>query len=285
MKIKVNVIIDFSVGVLTHNQLAPPAIPAPVPIPSVEMIATMLWTLGFLANQNKFSNGGKPVMHRGMWIMLDGHDSGMMIPDVTIPPAPNVAYPMFWPFSSRKPVFAASTVKMNGTAVACAQTVGFPPIPMMTCGDPLSAPTARTMINFMNTVQVGMTCADVVAGLITIAAAMITDYIFSKIPFDKVFGFLGKSALAKQLMGTVLSNALKGLSPVSILAGFATSALTGNATIKVGIGLPFLGAQVSITPNPDPGQPTVVAQGNAGPYQWDSTGNRQQYGTAVPVTL
>ncbi len=75
-------------------------------------------------------------MHRGMWIVLDGHDCGMMIPDVTIPPAPNIAYPMFWPFSSRKPVFAASTVKMNGTPVACAQTVGFPPIPMMTCGDP-----------------------------------------------------------------------------------------------------------------------------------------------------
>ena len=131
-----------------------------------------------------------------------------------------------------------------------------------------------------------MTCADIVVGLITIAASMITDYIFSKIPFDKVFGCLGKSALAKQLMGTVLSNALKGLSPVSILAGFATSALTGNRDDQGRHRPPVPGRRRSASPPiRTAGQPSVVAQGNAGPYQWDSTGNRQQYGTAVPVTL
>ena len=99
--------------------------------------------MGFLANQNKFSNGGKPVMHRGMVDRARRSRLRHDDPRRHDPPAPNIAYPMFWPFSARKVVFAASTVKMNGTSVACAQTVGFPPIPMMTCGDPISAPTGR----------------------------------------------------------------------------------------------------------------------------------------------
>lgn len=283
MKVKVNVIIDFSVGVLSHNMLAPPAIPAPVPTVSVEMIATMMWTLGFLANQNKFSNGAKPVTHRGMWIVLDGHDCGMMIPDLTIPPAPNIAYPLFWPFSSRKPTFAASTVKMNGTAVACAQTFGLPPLPMMTCGDPVAAPTSLTMINVTNCVQVGITWIDILVGVITIVASMVTDYIFSKIPFSKAFGGRGLSVLMENLFGTILGNALKGLSPVSILAGFATSALTGNATFTVSLGLPFLGGQVTYTPNPSAGSPSVVAQGNIPFTRMDTTGAGSAFGT--PVTL
>jgi hypothetical protein len=283
MKIKVNTILDFSVGALTHNMLAPPAIPAPVPTPSIEMIATMMWTLGFLTNQNKFSNGARPVNHRGQWVMLDGHDCGMMIPDITLPPAPNIAYPLFWPFSSRKPTFAASTVKMNGTAVGCAQLYGIPPLPMMTCGDPLGAPTANSMINFLNGVKVGITWRDLVAGVINIVGSMLTDYIFSKIPFDKVFGGRGLGVLAQNFLGTALGNALKGLSPVSILAGFGSSALTGNATFSVGLGLPFLGGQVSYTPHPSEGSPSVVAQGNIPFTRMDTTGSGQAFGT--PVTL
>jgi hypothetical protein len=283
MKVKVNVIYDFSIGALTHNMLAPPAIPAPVPTPSFEMIATMMWTLGFLANQNKFSNGAKPVTHRGFWIVLDGHDCGMMIPDLTIPPAPNIAYPMFWPFSSRKPVFAASTVKMNGTAVACAQCFGLPPIPMMTCGDPIGAPTTQSMINVFNGVQVGLTWLDILCGVITIAFSMATDYLFSKIPFDKVFGGRGLSVLMENVLGTALSNSLKGLSLPAILCGFITSSLQGNPTITVSAGLPFLGGQVAISPAAAAGQPSVVAQGNIPFTRMDTTGSGQAFGT--PVTL
>lgn len=283
MKVKINVIYDFSVGALTHNMLAPPAIPAPVPTLSIEMICTMMWTLGFLANQNKFSNGGKPVTHRGFWIVLDGHDCGMMIPDLTVPPAPNIAYPMFWPFSSRKPVFAASTVKMNGTAVACAQTYGLPPIPMMTCGDPLGAPTSLSMINAFNGVQVGLTWLDILVGVITIVFSMVTDYLFSKIPFDQVFGGRGLGVLMENVLGTALSNSLKGLSGPAILSGFITSSLLGNPTITVSGGLPFLGGQVAVSPMAAAGQPSVVATGNVPGARGDTTGAGQTLGT--PVTL
>ncbi len=275
MKVNVNIITDFSFGILTHKLIPPP--PAP-PIPatmSVEMPTTFLWTMGFLMNQNKFSNGAKPVTHKGVWIALDGHDCGMMIPDITVPPAPNLNYPIGWLVSSRKPSFSASTVKMNGTAVACAQWIGLPPLPMMSCGDPISAPVSWSALSVTNTVSVGMTFTDLVVGYLNIAASVLVDYIFSKIPFNKLG--LGN------VLETILGNSLKGLSPVSILAGFATSALTGNATFAVSIGLPFAGVSFSFTPNPNAGSPHI-AYGGAIPWvSGSSSGPTQAAG--VPVTL
>jgi hypothetical protein len=240
----------------------------------VEVPATMLWTLGFFAQQNKFSNGGSPVTHRGMWVMLDGHDCGMMIPDVTIPPAPNAAYPFIWPFSARKPVFAASTVQMNGTSVGCAQTFGFIPIPLMTCGDPISAPSAWSMINVGNTLTVGMTWKDIVAGVINILVSVAVDYVFSKIPFAKWFG--GEGKLFSNILGTFVGNSFKGMAPGAILAGFLTSSLTGNPTAKATLGLPFLSVTVTYNPNAPPGTPSVVGSYNAGPYSGGTQGATSQ---------
>ena len=277
MKVNVNVIVDFSFGFLTHGLILPPPVPPPPKAPptfSIEMIATFMWTLGYLANQNKFSNGAKPVKHKGMFIALDGHDCGMMIPDVTIPPV-NLWYPMMWPFSSRKPILAASTVKMNGTAVACAQWIGLPPLPMMTCGEPVSVPVCWSAISVTNNLQVGMTFTDLLVGVITTVASVVTDVIFNALPFDKTgLGDFGQVALG---------NALKGLSPVAILAGFGTSALTGNATFSVSVGLPLLGGSVSYTPNPDAGSPSTVFGGNLPFFKGDTTGAGQIGG--VPVTL
>lgn len=275
MKINVNVITDFSFGFLAHKLVPPP--PAP-PIPTtmaIEMPATFMWTLGFLMNQNKFSNGSKPVTHKGVWIALDGHDCGMAIPDITIPPAPNLNYPMCWPFSSRKPTFSASTVKINGTAVACAQWIGLPPLPMMSCGDPIGAPVCWSALTVTNTVSVGMSMADLAAGLINAAASMITDYIASKLPIENTgLGPFGQA---------VFGNAIKGLSPVSILAGFASSALTGSATFSVSVGLPFAGVSVAFTPNPTAPSPSVVFGGAIPFLKGDTTSQGQAAG--IPVTL
>jgi len=277
MKVNVNVIVDFSFGFLTHGLLLPPPVPPPPKTPptfSIEMVATFMWTLGFAMNQNKFSNGAKPVTHKGMWVALDGHDCGMMIPDVTIPPV-NIWYPMMWPFSSRKPIMAASTVKMNGTAVACAQWIGLPPIPMMTCGEPVSVPVCWSAISVTNTLQVGMTLTDLIVGIITTVASVVTDLIFNEIPFDKTgLGNFGQVALG---------NALKGLSPVSILAGFVTSSLTGSPTVSASIGLPFAGVSISYTPTPDAGSPSTVFGGTLPFFKGDSTGAGQAAG--IPVTL
>ena len=115
-----------------------------------------------------------------------------------------------------------------------------------------------------------MTFTDMLIGLITTVASVVTDLIFSKLPGNT----FGQVALA---------NAFKGLSPVSALAGFATSALTGNATLSGSIGLPFANVSVSFTPFPDAGSPSVVFGGALPFFRGDTTGAGQVSG--IPVTL
>jgi hypothetical protein len=92
---------------------------------------------GFGMQQNKLTT---TVYHKFRWIMLDGHDCGYMIPHVTVPPT-NVLLPLQIAFSSRKTIFAASTVKANGTPIACTQLLPVP-VTMMACAEPISFPTA-----------------------------------------------------------------------------------------------------------------------------------------------
>lgn len=171
--IKVNIEFDATAGVLTHNVLFPPAIPSPTPMPSVEMLATQKW-LGFFTGQNKFTT---TVKHKGQCIVQDGHDQGLMILDITLPQPANIWYALMWPLSSRKITFGASTVKMNNTATGCAQC---PIPPMMTCGDPISAPTAFILpFQLSNTVVVGMTGWDILKGILVIVASMAIDALFN----------------------------------------------------------------------------------------------------------
>ncbi|MCF6263460.1 MAG: hypothetical protein L3J24_07745 [Xanthomonadales bacterium] len=191
LPIHVNVIWDPTLGQNLHTLWGPPPAIPPLPntpIPSFEMITTQMWTAGFLLGQNKFTNASKPVLHRGVFICIDDHDIGTLIPDITIPPV-NVYYAIMWPFSSRKMVFNAATVKMNGKPTACSQI--FPPLPMMTCGDPLTLPTARPLINWMNNLTVGLTFADFLMGLARIAVSIAIDAIFEWVPFKNFLGNIG----------------------------------------------------------------------------------------------
>ncbi|HMB93496.1 MAG TPA: hypothetical protein VKP65_21770 [Rhodothermales bacterium] len=228
--ITVNVIWDFSYGMLTHNQLAPPAIPAPVPIPSVEVPCTQMWTLGYLAGQNKFTT---TVKHRYVFIVLESHDCGTMIPDVTIPPAPNVWYAIMWPFSKRQIIFSASTVKMNKKAVGCAQTLFA--MPMMTCGDPISAPTSFVypLPHMLNSVKVGMTLMDLLKGILAAAVAMALDFLFYKVGkyFDgldsRIASYIpaGLRQRITNALGQVGMEVVKKLIPVLGTGGMAKETL------------------------------------------------------------
>lgn len=169
--IKVNVIWDVSVGVNTHILVPPPpAPPVPVFVPSVEMIATQLWTFGYALNLNKLTT---TVKHKSVRIVIDGHDCGILIPDVTIPPA-NVYLPIIWLGSSRKIAFAASTVQMDGTATGLAMPIV---APMMTCGEPVTMPTAQVLTAWLNSVQVGMTLADCLFGWLGVLASVAIDLV------------------------------------------------------------------------------------------------------------
>lgn len=172
--VKVNICTDLSAGVLMHNVLLPPPIPVPVPSISIEMAVNQDWPPGEFANTHKRA---ATVQHKGRRIVLEGHDCGPMIPDVTPLFPLNYFYLIMWPFSSRKFTFSASTVQADAAPIGCAALF----LPMMTCGDPISAPTGIALSSWTNTVEVGMTGTDLAIGLAYAAASVALDSIFNKI--------------------------------------------------------------------------------------------------------
>jgi hypothetical protein len=231
MKVKVNIMFDFSMGACTHLLWVPPA--PPVPAPSIEVPCPQFWPPGYIIPfVPEFTNKGpkKFVQHKNQWITLDDHDCGPLIPDVTVPPFPNAYYPFQWPVSSRQMVFSASSVKMSGLKVACAQLFG-PTLPMMTCGKPCPLPTALSMITFTNTVSVGFTSADYLKGLLGIGIKMAFGAIFSTaFPAKAITKPL--EALAKGLAGRAIPVLIgEGKKAVlNDLSGFSTNDLKGNPT-------------------------------------------------------
>ncbi len=242
LQVNVNVAFDPTLGVAMHTLWATvPIVPAFAP--SVEMIATQMWTAGYLMGKNKFTT---TVKHKQFPICQASHDLGILIPDVTIPPT-NLFYPLMWPFSKRKMMFSASKVKFNDKAVGCS-IVGPLPMPMMTCANPASLPTAVPLINLFNTLKVGMTPGDFVLGVAKIIASIAIDLILSKIfASSGPKGSYG-SELGKGLMGKMgLSKSALASRAAHALAGFAFSAIEGNPTFSFGLGGGPISSSVKIS--------------------------------------
>lgn len=305
MQVKVNIIYDFTLGVGTHNLLIPPAVPAPTPTFAIEIPATQMWTVGFLIGQNKFTNKGSPVFHKGVFIAVDGHNQGMLIPDITIPFV-NVWYAVMWPFSSRKIVFSASTVQMNGTATACSQLFGLPPLPQLACGDPVSLPFTFSMITFTNTLTVGMTLMDLFIGIVTIVVSIVVDVVLyalgNKFPNFFAKGFAGKlagklfaSKTAQEVFKGIIGKLVPGADigetikrGVGALTDLGISALKGSPSFKlVALGNPDggpFGLEVEIAP-PTPETPNpVTVRANLGGHQVANQGTVNRWGTPTSVS-
>ena len=264
MNVHVNVAVDPTLGINSHTLWATMVpVPAPsTPTFSFEMIATQMWTAGYFLGQNKFST---TIQHKQFPVCVAGHDIGILIPDVTIPFV-NAYYTIMWPFSSRKMSFTASTVKFDGQPVACSQIAPIP-LPMMTCGDPLTAPTAFPIINWLNQLKVGMTLSDLVMGIAQIAVSIAIDAIFAKLggktgadEAAEAAAEAAKRSVGRQIAGALLPEIADklGLSPksfakkaVNSLAGFGFSSLEGNPTFKLGVGggpVPEIGIQAGGDP-------------------------------------
>lgn len=256
-----------------HDFLAPPPAPTPSKImPCVEVPVPVMWPVGLALQQNKLTS---TVIHKFQLIMLDGHDCGYMIPHISVPPA-NLMLPIIIGFSSRKAVFSASTVKANGAAIGCAQS--FPiPVPMMTCGSPVSVPTSSPPMNVLNNVEVGMLAADVFAGLLGVALSMLADYLANKLSAAKIRGFpnvfsapaakllskLGVEAAAAEVFGKALGSMAGKLAGGSSIgsylmktaaasaAGGAKIALTDEGGLKVAVGSSYAGGSVTYSRTAD----------------------------------
>jgi hypothetical protein len=219
---------------------------APVPLSMtihdgacVEMATPMMWPPGFALQQNKLTT---TVFHKSQFIVLGDHDCGHVIPHVTIPLA-NPKLLFYIAFSKRKVMFAASKVKANGSQVGCTELIGFHvPLPMLCCGSPVSLPNGFPMFNWLNTVSVGLSIGDVLAGFVAIAINVL-----GKLLCDLKWFKGGYDGLAKELVGAAnlkqwaLKNALASLS------GAAKLVLTGEGKLlqlEVGSGYAGLGFSV-----------------------------------------
>jgi hypothetical protein len=147
------------IGIGSHKALYPPAV-VPVMAPHISMDTLLGLTL-----KAKYS---KTVIGPfGFQFIGKGNDSGWVVPHIAIPP-PSVLLLAVIPFGGSKPMFSSSKVLIDvdgeGLAMACAC---FPVVPLslnQACNDPCNYPS--DIVICPNTVVVGMTLGDVLAGLI-----------------------------------------------------------------------------------------------------------------------
>jgi len=122
--------------------------------------------------------------------------------------------------------------------VGCSQLVGLPPVPQMTCGDPMSAPTSLSIITFLRTLSVGMTPGDYVMGVIACAVSMVIDYVVAK-AFPQTPGKEGVTA-SKRIIDGIIGKIIPFKNPgqtwkrgLGALASFDVSMAKGEPTIKL----------------------------------------------------
>lgn len=278
----------------THNFIPlPPFPPVPPPMPAaplslaacaLEAPVNAWWPPGYALGGAKFTTS---VFHAHMQICLDGHDCGKFIPHLQVAPAPNNMLTLLHiPLSSRKANFCASTVRMNGKPPACMTAIAWPPTPMTYCSEPIKMPLADAPTAHLNSVVVGMTLGDWLAGAFAIAVGMILDYVLFRMGGgNKAFGqsagkYIAQSKagqtvaqmLTSKFVGTITTDMkVWGIKQgVGLLTGAVRIALTGEGTLGVSyqIGGPFLGAtgSVGVTRTNAAGwTPSAGAVGNAGP--------------------
>jgi hypothetical protein len=184
-------------------------------------------------------------------------------------------------------------VQMNGSPTGCSQWIGLPPIPQMTCGEPISAPTDWSFITITNTVIVGMTVLDLLIGIAYCAAAMLLDYVLSKAFPPGSADNIGKE-IFNQYLNKLLPFKDKGETikrAIGALIDFEYGAMKGQPTLKISLlGNPDggpIGAEVEINfgdtgDGPHPWYTLgghVTARGNLLGEQWGSQGNENSWGT------
>ncbi|MGF1468184.1 MAG: hypothetical protein ACFCGT_18850 [Sandaracinaceae bacterium] len=160
-----------STGLVPHDHVQPlPTGPVPVPAPQAwdaEWVTTMAYPGGLATGASALASS---VLHRGMRIALDGHDVGPLIGHAPAVPGPNdVLYAAHTLSSSREVVFSAHRVKAEGTAVAVVALSA----PMLACADPVPLPVVACPTNALNSMVVGMSARDVLAGWGEVLVAMV----------------------------------------------------------------------------------------------------------------
>jgi len=169
------------IGLGTHMALYPPLV-----VPALTPHVAMDTLLGLTINAKYTTTVIGPF---GFQFIQQGNDSGFVVPHIAIPP-PSVLVPVVIAFGGSKPMFAASTVKMQGTPVA-AGVIPFNFVSInQACNDPCNYPC--DMVISPNTVLVGLTLGDMIGGLLSV----VMDCGISAIA-NKIGGFVGEQIMGK----------------------------------------------------------------------------------------
>lgn len=253
LKVPVNIVSDPVVGLTSHMGPCPPFVNA-----SAE------GTLqghgpGLLLRTHKVST---TVTHKGLPIVQQGHDVGPLVPHLTYPLVPNPWYGRILPGASMKVVFGAQAVRVGGTPAGGAALM----LPMLTCGEPVPTPTAVPPLSSLNTVHVGLTQRDLLAGAVDVVATVALEWAFGRADFkgmglpssklrraftpgeaaacvmDGIKDALSapfKKSIGKDMPATLAKMALASLT------GLAVSTIEGSPTLKVEVASPLLKVEVA----------------------------------------
>jgi hypothetical protein len=191
------------IGIGTHTGLLLPPPSPPAIYPHIAMD-----TLLGLTIKAKYS---KTVIGPfGFQLIGQGNDSGMMVPHLCLPPN-SVLVPIVIVFGSSKPMFSASTVKIDvdgeGLPTACNVIPYFPIGINQACNDPCNYPS--DIVICPNTIVVGLTLGDFLSGLFLtvfdVAFSYAASWLGGKIGDKIVGGVLGQvwkaeaTAIARQI--------------------------------------------------------------------------------------
>jgi hypothetical protein len=181
------------VGIGTHTAVNPPSV-VPVLTPHISMDTLLGFTI-----KAKYS---KTVIGPfGFQFIGQGNDSGFIVPHIGLPPN-NVLIPLVIAFGGSKPMFAASTVKIDVDGAATPMACNVIPYNFVginqACNDPCNYPS--DFVICPNSVVVGLTLGDFLTGLAATAIDCAVSWAASK-----AGGWLGEQAVKG-----VLSVAMRG---------------------------------------------------------------------------
>ncbi|MDX9787848.1 MAG: hypothetical protein RBT11_13775 [Desulfobacterales bacterium] len=184
------------VGIGSHTAVNPPSV-VPVITPHISMD-----TLLGLTIKAKYS---KTVIGPfGFQFIGQGNDSGFVVPHIGIPPN-NALIPLIIAFGGSKPMFSASTVKIDvdgaGTPVAC-DLIPFNFVGInQACNDPCNYPS--DIVICPNSVFVGMTLGDLISGLVLTLVDVAVSWAASK-----AGGWMGEQ-MSKAVVSVVMRQAAR----------------------------------------------------------------------------
>jgi hypothetical protein len=237
---------------------------APVPMPAhYDLPEQAYWGPG--ASAHAFTG---TVLHRGLRIAQEDHDLGAWLWHVPFF-VMNILLPLEMMNSSRKMMFAASTVKMNGAPTGCSNTWS---TPMLACSLVVSMPAYPD--NDGNSVLVGMTSEDLIVGWVAVGLTVAVDLILFAAEIagaDSVFEMksIYDSLSPFELLATELGIPVSKGDFLKIGVGAACGAIkiwrTGEGTIELSAGGVPGGGGIKITRTKDEkGQASWAVEGELG---------------------